>query len=145
MKQLYLAALFTLMAAVGLWVVESIEGSKITTSEYMDLTFYMVFFGAVLAFPFYFIVFCPIGIAVDKWLNRNLPIKLISYMLVGGVSGYYIFEMLYEVRFVEEFGLHSSTSIILFAAIGALLSIAETMARTSWERAAALQAKEYDS
>lgn len=122
-RHLFLGLFFSFFSGVGLWILEIIEGSKITTSLYIDVGFIAVVFGSFFAFPFYFISFFVLGVLVDKFLNSNFFAKLSGYAGLGGICGYRIFQLYYDELFVREYGLNIKTAILVFTCIGLLLAL----------------------
>ncbi|WP_282940517.1 hypothetical protein [Paenibacillus sp. RC67] len=121
-RHLFLGLFFSILTGIGLWILETIEGSKITTSLYIDVSYITVTFGSFLAFPFYFISFFVLGLLVDKFLNSNVFTKLFGYAGLGGICGFGIFKKYYGEFFVREYGLNIETSILVFTCIGLILA-----------------------
>lgn len=119
-RHFFLALFFSIFTGFGLWIVERMEGSKITTSEYIDVSYFFIAFGSILAFPFYYISFFLLATLVEKVLNNNLYAKGIGYAAIGWFCGTFTFG--YEDRFIEGYGLQIETSILTFIVIGLLLA-----------------------
>jgi hypothetical protein len=122
-RHLFLGLFFSILSGAGLWILEVIEGSKITTSLYLDVGYAAVVLGSFLAFPFYFISFFTLGLIVDKFLKSNFPSKLFGYAGLGGICGYEIFKLYYDELFVREYELNIETAILVFFCIGLLLAL----------------------
>lgn len=116
---------FCFIFTLAIFGLELLEGNKITTTEYYGLRnlgfviIFMEFIGILIIYP---ISFFPLTILLN-WLLRSNLVKVSIYIFAGGLSGCWIFHILYgdfDNYFVTGYGLHQSTSIILFC-VAALL------------------------
>lgn len=124
-RHLFLGLFFSIFFGLGLWIIEIIEGSKITTSLYIDVGYLTVVLCSFLAFPFYFISFFVLSVLVEKFLNGNFFVKLSGNAILGAVCGYVLFRNYYGDPFVREYGLNVGTAILVFTCIGLLLALME--------------------
>lgn len=110
---------FCFLFTLAIFGLELIEGNKITTTEYYglrNLGFTIIFIEFIGIVIFYPISFFPLTLLLN-WLVRSNVIKFIIYTFAGGLSGLWIFHLLYGNfgnYFVNGYGLNQETAILLF-------------------------------
>ncbi|MDQ0242793.1 hypothetical protein J2S09_000329 [Bacillus fengqiuensis] len=113
---------FPLLVGFGVWLVEVIEGNKITTTEHIDFGVMNIFFGSIFGFVAYVISILPFTLLFEKFFNKPFA-KFIVYTFIGYMIGRFVFEKSYLPHHVEEYHLNELTSILVFGFIGCLYAI----------------------
>lgn len=110
----------TLLLSASVLGVELLEGYKISTTEYMGLMnigpILIVMFG-LTAFLLVPVTLVPVSLLIRRFVRLS-ALRIILYTLAGAALGRWIFHSFYDDRFVREYGLHASTSIIIFLSAG---------------------------
>ncbi|MFD2706826.1 hypothetical protein [Salibacterium lacus] len=110
---------FALLCLGAGFAVELVEGSKVTTTYHIGGVFpLMIWFTSVLVYP---VTFLPLTLLINKTTNR-LMIRILSYGLISGLSGWWYFNGAYE-PFREQYDLNSSSAVFFFAAAGILYAL----------------------
>ncbi|CAH1199018.1 hypothetical protein PAECIP111893_01209 [Paenibacillus plantiphilus] len=115
----------TLLLSAAVLGLELLEGNKIRTTEYMGLMdmcpilIVMIGLTAFLLFP---LTLVPVSLLIRKWVRISFIIILI-YTAAGAAIGRWVFNSLYDERFIREYGLNSAASIILFLTAGLIYAM----------------------
>ena len=116
--------LFT-FAGFGL---EALEGTKITTSEYLglrDLGLIYLFIVAPFAFLLYPISFFPLTLIINKCI-KALIFKAVTYTFIGGIIGGLVFKEAYNFHdYITEYDLNIISAVIIFSIAGLLYALLE--------------------
>lgn len=118
---------FGVLFAIAGFGLEVLEGSKITTSEYMglrDLGIIYLFVVGSIAFILYPISFLPLSFVLSKFV-KSILLKLVFFTFFGGVIGAFAFNILYNFRFIEEYNLSILSAVSLFSFAGLLYALIE--------------------
>ncbi|MEK4425630.1 hypothetical protein [Solibacillus sp. FSL K6-1523] len=120
---------FILLFSIATVGLETVEGNKIRTTEYLGLDeigpAYLLLTTAlfVMLYP---ISFLSLTFIVNKYVIKS-KVKIAMFTLLGGMLGVLVFKILYNSRFgfIEEYNLNILSAIILFAIAGLLFALAE--------------------
>lgn len=124
-RHLILWIVFVLLFSVGALSLELSEGYKVTTTEYYGLrnigfTFIALMF--LIATVFYPIILLPLSIIICRIVTASF-VRVLLYFVMGGTGGIFIFQNLYNDRFIQEYDLNIITSILIFGVIGVLYAL----------------------
>ncbi|GGD08405.1 hypothetical protein [Pontibacillus salipaludis] len=117
---------FILIFSLGTMVVETLEGTKITTSEYVGLTDDL---GLILFFAFYWFIayflFCLVGFLVNRYLHSFI-IKIVLFLALSLSMAHWFFNHLYGYGdFIHEYDLNIGTFYTIFFLCGLVYSVLE--------------------
>ncbi|KGP91316.1 hypothetical protein N780_08525 [Pontibacillus chungwhensis BH030062] len=117
---------FILIFSLGTMVVETLEGTKITTSEYVGLTDDL---GLILFFAFYWFIayflFCLVGFLVNRYFHSFL-LKMVLFLAISLGIAHWFFNHLYGYGdFIHEYDLNIGTFYIIFFLCGLAYSVLE--------------------
>ncbi|SET47462.1 hypothetical protein SAMN05216389_11240 [Oceanobacillus limi] len=110
---------FSILFGFGTWLVELIEGSKITTSEHIDFGIFLIFYGCIGGSFLFGVIMLPLTIIMERFFNK-LVIKMIVYSIVGYYFGKFVFGVNFHGEHVQIYHLTEVTSILIFMGIGLL-------------------------
>ncbi|SFF29173.1 hypothetical protein SAMN05216378_5821 [Paenibacillus catalpae] len=121
-------AVFILLFTLSTFGLELLEGNKIMTTEYygwrnIGITF--IFLILLFNIVPYLVSFLPVTLLANLWI-RPLGVRLVIYMIAGGLYGLWMFQRLYghwEGYLAEGYALNRNSSIILFGSAGILYGI----------------------
>ncbi|GKS10307.1 hypothetical protein YDYSY3_13070 [Paenibacillus chitinolyticus] len=122
---LFLSLIFPLYAGVGLWAADLLAGTRATSPEGSLLGSFFILLGILLAFPFYFISFFPLGRLLG-YLHSAPPVRALVYTAAGGTGGYWFVSNQYGGLPEGQQGMGTAAGVLVFAALGLLLSWTET-------------------
>ncbi|WP_345240681.1 hypothetical protein [Pontibacillus salipaludis] len=117
---------FILIFSLGTMIVETLEGTKITTSEYVGLTDDL---GLILFFAFYWFIayflFCLVGFLVNRYLHSFI-IKIVLFLALSLSMAHWFFNHLYGYGdYINEYNLNIGTFYIIFFLCGLIYSVLE--------------------
>ncbi|MGM7635289.1 hypothetical protein [Bacillus sp. Hm123] len=118
-----LGFLFLILFGFGFWLLERIEGNKITTTEHVDFGLNLIWIGALYGFLIYILLILPLTILIERFFNKSL-FKLFIFTFIGFFTGKIIFEKLFSF-FIERYNLTDLSSIAIFTIISLLYGIAD--------------------
>ncbi|WP_088103554.1 hypothetical protein [Halalkalibacter urbisdiaboli] len=123
-RYVWLCILFTILFGLALWLLEIIEGSKITTSEHLDFGLFLVGLGALFGFFLFFLTFFPLTLFIQKFLNI-LAVKLVMFTTLAAWGGTLIFDAMYVDWFIEGYNLNVGMAMILYGIVGFIYAVAD--------------------
>ncbi|MBW7475452.1 hypothetical protein K0T92_11890 [Paenibacillus oenotherae] len=115
----------TLLLSAAIWGLEKLEGNKITTTEFMglmDMGFMLLGMLSLVIFMLFPLTLLPISLIVRRFIPFS-SMRLTLYPLLGAALGKWVFDSLYDDRFIQEYQLYPMTSIIVFAAVGLVYAL----------------------
>lgn len=120
-------------------LLETIEGNRITTTEYYglkDFGLFYIFIAWAISIIYYPIVGAPITVILH-FLKTKLPLSMAISGFLGMVGGVYAFNKLfnsqYDGYFVQQYDLQMSTAIIIFIVAGCAYAAADHAVRKLME------------
>ncbi|MFS0722346.1 hypothetical protein [Paenibacillus sp. 1P07SE] len=123
-RHLWLSLLFGLLVAAGIYLIDKVEGGKITISMHTDMAVYLAFLGGVLAIPFYYATLFPVTTLLDRMFRSSALLKLaVPTVLMMGV-GYWLTGSYGEYN-INEYGIRVETGLVVFGAIGLVIQVLE--------------------
>lgn len=123
-RNVWLCLLFTCLFTIALWMVELVEGSKITTSEHLDYGLFLILVGAMLGFFIFFLTFFPITLLIERFFN-HLSLKLIVFPSLAALGGKWIFGFMYVDWFIEGYNLNVEMAMVIFGLIGLVYGLVD--------------------
>lgn len=121
---------FGVLFTIARFGLEVLEGTKITTTEFMglrDLGLFFMFIMATFVFLLYPISFLPLTIIISKFV-KSLIVKVVIFTCIGGMIGVLAFKEAYSWQddyFIVGYDLRISTAIIIFSIAGLLYALVE--------------------
>ena len=129
---------FMLLISFVLLGMTYIEGSKITTTEYLGLDdvgpILTLFIGCIIGFIIYPITFLPFTILFSL-LHVSTKLKVWFALLIGLVAGYILFYFSYPTELIHEYRLSPFTSSLPFGLAAIIYVFIEQSVRKniSWQ------------
>ncbi|WP_248924965.1 hypothetical protein [Paenibacillus hamazuiensis] len=118
---------FALLFSLSILVLELMEGSKITTTEYYGLRNIGIVFIGMIGLTASLIY--PATLMPLSWLLRtrvmSAAARITLYTFLGGICGVIIFDWMYDDYFVKDYDLKVSSAVIIFSAFGLLYALAD--------------------
>lgn len=125
---LIMCGIFVSLYTIATMVLEFFEGNKITTTLYYGLRnigFGFVLYNLVFSFLLYLISFLPLTLLLNKFVE-SLFLRIIVYSFIGGISGIWIFNHLYNYQdFIRSYEFNKSSAIIVFGVSGTIYALVE--------------------
>ena len=118
---------FVLLFTYAVFGLEFVEGNKIMLTEQIKLNnpepFHLLM-ESVLVIVLYPISFLPLTLIVNEYVKK-LIFKLFVFTFSGGLLGAFVFKIIFDSYFIEEFKLSIFSSIIIFSIAGLLYTFVE--------------------
>ena len=118
---------FVLLFTYAVFGLELLEGNKIMLSEQIRLNNpgpFQLLMETVLVIFLYPISFLPLTFIVSEFV-KQLMIKLFIFTFFGGLLGAFVFKIIFDSYFIEEFKLSIFSSIIIFSIAGVVYTFIE--------------------
>ncbi|MBA2173719.1 hypothetical protein H0266_02290 [Halobacillus locisalis] len=122
-RYVLLFVIFSFLNGIGVWSIELIIGSQITTSEYIggDSIGYLLFVMTVVVGSFVLLI----TILLHKFLN-NIAIKLIVFGCLGYGLGN-LYAAFHFGDFLQTYKLNETVPIMIYVMVSLLYAVADVI------------------
>ncbi|WP_102027782.1 hypothetical protein [Salirhabdus sp. Marseille-P4669] len=107
---------FSFLYGFGTWLVELLEGSKISSTEHIDFGVALIFYGFIVGSFVFGVIMFPLTLIIEKFFNKLL-IKMIIFLAVGYSFGKLLFGIIFYSEHVQDYNLYELTSVFVFIGI----------------------------
>ncbi|KGX85619.1 hypothetical protein [Pontibacillus marinus] len=113
---------FSASFTFGVWLLDVLEGSKITNTEHVDLNGGLLFIVWMFTWVLFGAIMVPLTLSIDKFIN-HVVIRVLIYSLVGYLFGMVVFHRSFE--HIQTYELNEMTSSLIFLGVGLLYAITD--------------------
>ncbi|QHE51565.1 hypothetical protein [Pontibacillus sp. HMF3514] len=115
---------FSVSFTFGVWLLDALEGSKITTTEHVDLIGDLLFYVWMFSWILFGVIMVPLTLGIEKFMNYAM-IRMLIFPLTGSFLGMVIFQRSFDVKHIQTYELNEVTSILIFLGVGLLYAMTD--------------------